>query len=91
MMGLLEAHAQRDYLMMENLGRDWIQNKPKEEFLARFDGYAWSGVILALIHQKKWSELAQALDAMEASGFRRPEYQFLRHVGKTLAVESERG
>ncbi len=90
-MGMLEAHAQRDYLTMENLGKDWIQNKPKEEFLARFDGYAWSGVILALIHQKKWGELVQALDAMEASGFRRPEYQFLRHVGRALALESERG
>jgi spermidine synthase len=90
MMALLEAHAQRNYHMMENLGKDWIQNRPKEDFMARFDGYAWSGVILALIHQKKWDELSRTLDAMEASGFRRQEYQFLRHLGKRLVLDSGR-
>lgn len=90
-MAMLEAHAQRNYSQMESLGKDWIQNRPKEDFMARFDGYAWSGIILALIHQKKWGELSQSLDALDSGGFKRPEYQFLRHIARNLVLEAGRG
>lgn len=90
--GMLEAHAQRDYSQMETLGKDWIQNRPKEDFMGRsFDGYAWSGIVLGMIHHKKWAELPSILDAMDASGLKQPEYVLLRHVGRSLALEAGYG
>lgn len=91
-MSMLEAHAQRNYVQMEILGLDWISNRPKEDFMGHsFDGYAWSGIILARIHQQKWAEIPKILDAMAASGFKRPEYSFLRHAARHLASESGQG
>lgn len=91
-MAMLESHAQRNYAQMETLGLDWVNNKPKEDFMVRnFDGYAWSGIILARIHQQKWEEIPPILDAMTASGFKRTDYLFLRHVAQKLALEAGYG
>lgn len=89
---MLEAHAQRNYPQMEILGKDWIENRPKEDFMRRsFDEYAWSGIVLAMIHHKKWAELPPILDAMDVSGFKQPEFAFLKHVGRNLALEAGYG
>jgi len=86
---MLEAHARRDYMQMELLGNEWIHNRPAESFMQRFfDGYAWSGVILAMIHQQRWTALPAMLDSMQKSSSIHPEYSFLQNVARALAQET---
>ena len=89
---LLQAHAQRDYVQMEALGNDWIQNRPQDNFMKTgFDGYAWSGLVLALIQQKKWEQLPAALD-LEAQKVRiSSERLFLHRIAHALAREASGG
>lgn len=86
---MLEAHAMRDYSKMEVLGRDWISKPPAESFMQRyFDGYAWSGILLAKVKQKKWSELSDIVDSMDASTSLHPEYVYTRRLARALIGES---
>lgn len=88
-LALLQAHAQRDYAQMEELGNNWIQNRPQDDFMkAGFDGYAWSGVVLALIQQKKWDQLPGILD-LEAQKVRiGSERVFLHRIAHALTREA---
>ena len=90
-MALLQAHAQRDYAQMETLGNEWIKHPPQDEFMkAGFDGYAWSGVVLARIQQKKWNQLQSSLD-FEAQKVRiSAERLFLYRIAHALASEAAR-
>jgi predicted membrane-bound spermidine synthase len=88
-LAMLEAHARRDYAHMESLGLDWIRKRPVESFMQKlFDGYAWSGVILAMAHQQRWAELPAILDAMDKTPSIHPEYSFLRNLARALAQEA---
>lgn len=85
---LLQAHAQRDYAQMEALGNDWIKNRPQDEFMkTSFDGYAWSGVVLALIQQKKWDQLPARLDLAAQKVRLSSENLFLHRIAHALARE----
>ncbi len=62
LMSLLQAHAQRDYGAMEKLGREWLLHKADDQFLHQdFDPMALSGVLLALVHDQRWAEIAPVL------------------------------
>lgn len=85
-LSLLEAHAKRDYAQMEMLGNDWIKNRPQDEFLkTSFDGYAWSGVVLALIQQQKWDQIPSALDTETQKVQLGSEHLFLHSIAHALA------
>lgn len=84
---LLEAHARRDYARMEALGRDWVQHRPAQQALrTAFDGYAWSGAILAMVRDGRDAQLRAWLAAMDDSGFDDPEYAFLRRMAPGLVA-----
>ena len=87
-MAILQAHAQRDYVQMEALGNDWIKNRPQDDFMkANFDGYAWSGVVLTLIQQKKWDQLPAILDLEAQKVLIGSERLFLHRIAHALARE----
>lgn len=85
---LLDAHARRDHGQMHALGRDWIRQRPAHAFLhTSFDGFAWSGVVLALLREGRADELRLWLAEMDRSGFSDPEYMFLRRLAPALAQQ----
>ncbi len=61
-LALLQARAQRDYVAMETLGRNWLRNPPDDGYLRRdFGPVALSGVLLALAHSGRWNDVHTAL------------------------------
>jgi hypothetical protein len=85
---LLEAHALRDYAQMAVLGEEWIRNRPTDATASRyFDGYAWSGIVLNTVKQKRWADLNAVLDRMEKSSTVNPEFSFLQKIARGLAQE----
>lgn len=89
-LAMLAAHAQRDYSKMEKLGNDWIQDRPTQSYMRNhFDGYAWSGIILAMAHHERWSELPSTLGMMEKSSSISPEYTFIRNIARALSLETK--
>lgn len=90
-LALFEAHAQRDHQRMGRLGQDWIDNRPQDLFLAKhIDGYAWSGLTLQAVTEKRWNDLSDLLDRMERSRTVHPEYGFLRAIARGLARNETR-
>lgn len=88
-LAMLDAHARRDYPRMQALGNDWIKHRPQDGFMERaFDGYAWSGMALALVRQQRWAELPAVIDAMEKSTTLDAEYSDLRRLLRALADEA---
>lgn len=88
-MAMLDANAQRNYAQMEALGNDWIKNRPQDDFMRTgFDSYAWSGVVIALIQQNKWTQLPGILDTEAHQVLIRPEYLFLHRIAHALSREA---
>lgn len=88
-LALLEAHALRDYAQMSKLGEDWLQNRPSDAFMARYlDGYAWSGMVLDVVHRQRWVDLRTLIDRMDLSTTVNPEFSFLKQIARGLAYEA---
>lgn len=61
--GLLEAHARRDYIAMEKLGREWLERPSKVSALHKdFSPLALHGVLYSLAHRNRWGDLLQAVN-----------------------------
>lgn len=85
---MLASHARRDYVAMERLGREWLTNKPGQgnAFLRRdFDPVALSGLLLALVNQRRWSEIEATLDQYRAVPAPDQEYRAQRELIAALA------
>ena len=90
-LALFEAHALRDYPRMAALGHDWLQRRAQDGQAAKLmDGYAWSGVLLHAVSEKRWSDLAEMVDKMDQSKTVHPEFAFLKAITRGLAHEAKR-
>ncbi|PIF28025.1 putative membrane-bound spermidine synthase [Acidovorax sp. 56] len=87
-LAILEAHSLRDYKSMQLLGEDWINNRPTDNFMARYmDGYAWTGIALNKISKQQWEELPEITNKMEQSSSVSPEFSFFTSITKGLSLE----
>jgi hypothetical protein len=88
---LFEAHSLRDYPRMAVLGQEWLKNRPQDSQLARLvDGYAWSGILLHAVAEKRWGDLTEVVNRMEESKTIHPEFGFLKAIARGLAQEANR-
>lgn len=88
---LFEAHSLRNYPRMAVLGQEWLQNRPQDSQLARLvDGYAWSGILLHAVAEKRWGDLTEVVNRMEESKTVHPEFGFLKAIARGLAQETNR-
>ncbi len=89
-LAILEAHAQRDYSKLEELGQDWFTNRSQTPFFrAAFDGVAWIGWSTALVSQKQWGQLEDiSVASFEGAIFSREE-QMAREIAHKLALQMQ--
>lgn len=62
---VLDAHARRDYAVMEQQGRTWLEqtrNSGTEHLHTSFDQVALSGVLLALVQQERWDDVVPTVN-----------------------------
>lgn len=62
---LLESHARRDYVNMAQQGRAWLE-QPRQTAAAQlhqqFDQVALSGLLLALVRDARWNDIAPTVN-----------------------------
>lgn len=65
LLALLDSHARRDYAAMKQLGQAWFE-QPRQPATAHlrdsFDQIALSGMLLALVHNAQWDQVASTVN-----------------------------
>lgn len=85
-LNLLQVRAQRDYVAMETLGRNWLHNPPDDVYLRRdFGPVALSGILLSLAHSGRWQELQNTLAEFHQSIPAKDAQLFLRTLLARMA------
>ena len=64
-LAMLESHARRDYAGMSSQGRAWLERPRQDEvesLHSSFDQIALSGMLLALVHNAQWDQVAPTVN-----------------------------
>lgn len=86
---LLDANARRDYVAMEELGRNWLKQPPAIKALRTdFSPLALTSMLYSLAHQNRWNDLLQGVEQY-AAGIKVNENQ-ATGLGLLVAVAQNR-